>query len=55
MPAWQTYNPAYAQVISEQIWTQAEANVTQSGMKPEDAADEAIKRIKAIFERYEIT
>ena len=54
MPAWQTYNPAYAQVISEQIWTQAEANVTQNGMKPEDAADEAIKRIKAIFERYEI-
>jgi multiple sugar transport system substrate-binding protein len=55
MPTWQTYNPAYAQVISEQIWTQAEANVTQNGMTPEDAVEEAIKRIKAIFQRFDIT
>ncbi|MEJ0020864.1 MAG: hypothetical protein WDN25_30800 [Acetobacteraceae bacterium] len=55
MPWWQTFNPAYAQVISEQLWTQAEARVTQYGATPEQAADEAIMRIKVIFERYEIT
>lgn len=42
-------------MISEQVWTQAEANVTQNGMTPERAAEEAIKRIKAIFRKYEIT
>jgi multiple sugar transport system substrate-binding protein len=46
------YNPAYAQVISEQVWPLAEARVTQKNLTPEQAVDEAIKRIKTIFERY---
>jgi multiple sugar transport system substrate-binding protein len=52
IPAWQVYNPAYAQVISEQVWPMAEAAVTQKNLSPEQAVDEAIKRIKIIFERY---
>jgi multiple sugar transport system substrate-binding protein len=52
IPAWQVYNPAYAQVISEQVWPMAEAGVTQKNMTPEQAVDEATKRIKTIFERY---
>ena len=54
IPAWQIYNPAYAQVVSEQVWPLAEAGVTQKGMTAEQAVDEAIKRIKVIFERYTI-
>ena len=54
IPAWATMNPAYAQVISEQIWPQAEANITQKGMTPEAAADVAFARIKTIFEKYRI-
>ena len=49
---WQTYTPAYAQVVSEQVWTAAEANITQKGMTPEQAADLAIDRIKGIFARF---
>lgn len=54
MPWWMTYNPAYAAVLSEQIWSQAEANVTQKNMTPEQAADAAAGRIKTIFERFQI-
>jgi len=55
IPWWQVYNPAYAQAASEQVWPQAEANVTQNGMTPEQAVDVAIKRIKVLFDKYEIT
>ena len=54
MPWWMTYNPAYSAVLSEQIWSQAEANITQKNMTPEQATDEAVSRIKAIFERFQI-
>lgn len=54
MPWWQTYNPAYAQVASEQLWPQAEADVSQHGMTPEQAVEKAIGRIKAIFSKFEI-
>ncbi|MDR3534758.1 MAG: ABC transporter substrate-binding protein [Rhodopila sp.] len=54
MPWWMTYNPAYSAVLSEQIWSQAEANITQKNMTPEQATEEASGRIKAIFERFQI-
>lgn len=54
IPSWQTYNPAYSQVVSEQIWSTAEAAVARKTMTPEHAVDEAIKRIQIIFERYKI-
>jgi hypothetical protein len=34
-------------------WAQAEANITQSNMTPEQATEEAAKRIKQLFERYQ--
>ncbi len=46
---WWTYTPAYQQVLAEQIWPAAEANITQKNMTPDQAADLAIKRIKDIF------
>jgi ABC-type glycerol-3-phosphate transport system substrate-binding protein len=51
---WMNYNPAYSAVLSEQIWSQAEANITQKNMTPEQAAEEAVGRIKTIFERFKI-
>lgn len=51
---WMAYNPAYAAVLSEQIWNQATANITQKNMTPEQATDEATARIKTIFERFQI-
>src|SRR5215469_13498633 len=53
MPWWMSYNPAYSAVLSEQLWPQAEANITQRGMSPEQATDEAAKRIKQLFEQYQ--
>jgi multiple sugar transport system substrate-binding protein len=41
-------------VLSEQIWSQAGANITQKNMTPEQAAEEAVGRIKTIFERFKI-
>jgi multiple sugar transport system substrate-binding protein len=54
MPWWMCYNPAYAAVLSEQIWSQAEANITQKNMTPDQATEEAVRRIKPIFERFQI-
>jgi multiple sugar transport system substrate-binding protein len=54
IPSWQIFNPAYAQVISEEVWPAAEAAVTLKGMTPDQAVDEAIKRVKVIFEKYKI-
>jgi multiple sugar transport system substrate-binding protein len=51
---WMNYNPAYSAVLSEQIWSQAEANITQKNMTPEQATEEAVGRIKTIFERFKI-
>src|SRR5262245_44743934 len=51
---WMNFNPAYSAVLSEQIWSQAEANITQKNMTPEQATEDAVGRIKAIFERFKI-
>ena len=54
LPNWMNHNPAYAQVLSEQVWIQAEANVTQKNMSVEQAIDEVAARMKAIFEKFQI-
>lgn len=54
IPNWMNRNPAYAQVLSEQVWSQAEANVTQKNMTVQQAVDEAAARMKLIFEKYQI-
>jgi multiple sugar transport system substrate-binding protein len=54
IPYWMSYNPAYAQVISEQVWMQAESNIAQKGMSVEQATDEAAARMKAIFGNFQI-
>ncbi len=55
LPWWMNYNPAYSAVLSEQVWSQAEANITQKSMTPEQATEEAVGRIKTIFDRFQIS
>ena len=54
LPNWMNYNPAYAQVLSEQLWSQAEAGITQKNMTVDQAVDEVAARMKVIFERFRI-
>jgi hypothetical protein len=35
----------------DQVWAQAEANITRHNMTPEQATEEAAKRIKQLFEQ----
>jgi len=51
----QTCNPAHATAVADQIWPRALANVTQRGMTAKQAAEEAVKRVKASLRRYAIT
>ena len=49
----ENYNPAYSQVLAENVWGQALVRVTADQVKPEQAADEAIAQIKRIFAQWE--
>ncbi|HJU20417.1 MAG TPA: ABC transporter substrate-binding protein [Stellaceae bacterium] len=54
MPYYYAFNPAYAQVMTEHVWNVAWADIVTGGMKPEQAADKAWKRIETIFAKYPI-
>lgn len=48
-----TQNPAYSQVLQENIWGQAIASILVENITPEEAVDRAITRIKQIFAEWE--
>ncbi|NEQ67364.1 MAG: carbohydrate ABC transporter substrate-binding protein [Symploca sp. SIO2D2] len=48
-PIYQARNSAYSLVQSENVWGKAIERVIVDGLSPEEAADEAINRIKEIF------
>jgi len=54
MPVYWAFNPAYAQVQNEHVWSTGWMDVIINGMTPEAAADKAIKRVAEIFEKYPI-
>jgi ABC-type glycerol-3-phosphate transport system substrate-binding protein len=54
IPWYEAYNPAIAQVNSEHVYQQAFSEIVSGGMKPDQAADKAIKRIEGIFAKYPI-
>jgi len=49
----QSFNPAYSQVLSDNVWGQAIRAVVADGISPEAAADRAIAEIRAIFSDWE--
>jgi ABC-type glycerol-3-phosphate transport system substrate-binding protein len=54
VPQYFLFNPAYAQVQTEHVWSQGWMDIIQNGMTPEAAADKAFKRIEEIFAKYPI-
>src|SRR5215472_5438159 len=54
VPTFWTSNPAYAQAQNEHVWAVAWADIIQSGMAPQAAAEKAFKRVEEIFAKYPI-
>jgi multiple sugar transport system substrate-binding protein len=54
MPAFWVFNPAYAQVQNEHVWSTAWAEIITGGVAPQAAAEKAFKRIEEIFAKYPI-
>jgi multiple sugar transport system substrate-binding protein len=46
-------NPAYSEVLEENVWGVALSRIVETDISPEQAADEAIDRIKTIFEQWQ--
>jgi multiple sugar transport system substrate-binding protein len=51
---YEAFNPAFAQINTEEVFSIAEFDVMKNGMAPEAAIDKAFKRIEAIFAKYPI-
>jgi multiple sugar transport system substrate-binding protein len=54
IPSFWVYNPAYAQVQNEHVWSVAWTDIMTNGMTPLAAAEKAFKRIEEIFTRYPV-
>jgi multiple sugar transport system substrate-binding protein len=54
VPNFWVFNPAYAQVQNEHVWSVGWVDIMKEGMTPEKAAEKAFKRIEEIFSKYPI-
>jgi multiple sugar transport system substrate-binding protein len=54
VPEFFAFNPAYAQVRNEHVWSTGWIDIMTGGMSPEAAADKAFKRVADIFAKYPI-
>ncbi|MEA2745800.1 MAG: multiple sugar transport system substrate-binding protein [Acetobacteraceae bacterium] len=54
LPEFWVYNPAYAQVRNEHVWSVAWTDIMTGGMTVQAAAEKAFKRIEEIFAKYPI-
>jgi multiple sugar transport system substrate-binding protein len=54
LPQFWAFNPAYAQVQNEHVWSMGWVDIMKEGMTPQAAADKAFKRIEEIFAKYPI-
>ena len=54
IPAFWVYNPAYAQVQNEHVWSAGWIDIMTGGMTPQAAAEKAFKRVEEIFAKYPI-
>jgi multiple sugar transport system substrate-binding protein len=52
LPQYFCFNPAYAQVQNEHVWSMAWTDIMQGGLTPEAAAEKAFKRVEEIFAKY---
>ena len=54
VPQFWVFNPAYAQVQNEHVWSIGWVDIMKDGMAPQAAAEKAFKRIEEIFAKYPI-
>jgi multiple sugar transport system substrate-binding protein len=54
VPQFWAYNPAYAQVQNEHVWSIGWVDIMKEGMAPQAAAEKAFKRIEEMFAKYPI-
>ena len=54
VPQFWVFNPAYAQVQNEHVWSVGWVDIMKEGMAPQAAAEKAFKRIEEIFAKYPI-
>ena len=54
VPNFWVYNPAYAQVQNEHVWSVGWVDIMKGGMAPQAAAEKAFKRVEEIFAKYPI-
>jgi ABC-type glycerol-3-phosphate transport system substrate-binding protein len=54
VPNFWVYNPAYAQVQNEHVWSVGWVDIMKEGMAPQVAAEKAFKRVEEIFAKYPI-
>jgi multiple sugar transport system substrate-binding protein len=54
IPEFFVFNPAYAQVRNEHVWSVAWTDIMQGGMTPQAAAEKAFTRVAEIFAKYPI-
>ncbi|MDB9512950.1 ABC transporter substrate-binding protein [Kamptonema animale CS-326] len=51
-PSYEVFNPAYSEVLSQNIWSKAILSIVKDGLSPEQAGDEAIAKIEQIFAEW---
>jgi len=54
LPQFWVFNPAYAQVRNEHVWSVGWVDIMKEGMAPPAAAEKAFKRVEEIFAKYPI-
>ncbi len=54
VPQFWVFNPAYAQVQNEHVWSVGWVDIMKEGMAPQAAAEKAFKRVEEIFAKYPI-
>jgi len=54
VPPYWAFNPGYAQVQTEHVWSQGWMDVIQGGMTPEAATEKSFKRAAEILAKYPI-
>jgi multiple sugar transport system substrate-binding protein len=54
VPQFWVFNPAYAQVQNEHVWSVGWVDIMKEGMAPQAAAEKAFKRVEEMFAKYPI-
>ena len=51
-PGYEVFNPAYSEVLAQNIWSKAILSIIKDGVSPEQAADQTIAKIEEIFTQW---